>query len=72
MKLRQVDKILDVNYKIVAYISCIIAVEEIVPKKTEARAYRERDPPSEANEDDKERAAIDNTLCGVAFCLVVD
>ena len=72
MKLRQVDKILDINDKIVAYLSCIIAVQEIVPKKTEARAYRERDPSSEANEDDKEIAAIGNTLCGVAFCLVVD
>lgn len=56
MKRRQI------NDKIVAYLLCITALEEVLPKNVEAPTYRERDVSGEENEDEKEKATIGNTL----------
>ena len=64
MKRRQI------NDKIVAFLLCITALEEVVPKNVPA--YRERDVSAEENEDAKEKATIGNTLYGIAFWIVFD
>lgn len=64
MKRRQI------NDKIVAFLLCITALEEVVPKNVPT--YRERDVSAEENEDKKEKATIGNTLYGIAFWIVFD